>query len=393
MNVTGRLPGDPAGTMGAIEQVLVAPVDGGGRWGDYYDIAIDPLDDTRFWVIGEYPESFGWANWITSFDISETPAPYALPDDAGIVFTGQSVTIDVLANDYHSGGLDFEISAFDAVSLNGGTVALSVGTGPDGRDELSYTAPTGYTGPDSFNYTITDVNDESSSAAVTAQVHDPAEFRDPDVASGTEPGVDVAYYELSSPAALPDFSLLTPYADDVVTLIDYPATDGVFADSGLSDEVGAVFEAYVVVPAVGFYTFYTESDDGSKLYIGEQVVVDNDGLHGMTEQSGTIGLKPGPHRIRVEFFENAGSAGLIVRIAAGELEKQVVPPEMWRHPSSCPGNLNGDGVVDLIDLAELLGNYGMAEGATYTDGDLDANGTVDLADLATLLGAYGMVCE
>jgi len=58
----------------------------------------------------------------------------------------------------------------------------------------------------------------------------------------------------------------------------------------------------------------------------------------------------------------------------------------------CPGDLNGDGVVNLADLAQLLGHYGES-GAVYEDGDLDGDGDVDLADLAALLGVYGTVCE
>jgi hypothetical protein len=57
-----------------------------------------------------------------------------------------------------------------------------------------------------------------------------------------------------------------------------------------------------------------------------------------------------------------------------------------------PGDLDGDGDVDLSDLAQLLANYGMTEGAVYTDGDLDADGNVDLSDLAALLAVYGTTC-
>ena len=60
----------------------------------------------------------------------------------------------------------------------------------------------------------------------------------------------------------------------------------------------------------GLYKFQTESDDGSRLYIDKTMVVDNDGLHGMTKKEGTIRLKVGWHKITVTFFENGGFAGL-----------------------------------------------------------------------------------
>ena len=58
----------------------------------------------------------------------------------------------------------------------------------------------------------------------------------------------------------------------------------------------------------------------------------------------------------------------------------------------CPGDLNGDGIVGLSDLAILLSNYGMAAGATYANGDIDGDGDVDLSDLAALLSVYGILC-
>ena len=49
-----------------------------------------------------------------------------------------------------------------------------------------------------------------------------------------------------------------------------------------------------------------------------------------------------------------------------------------------PGDLDGDGDVDLADLAILLASYGVDDG-----GDLDGDGDTDLTDLAILLANYG----
>ena len=60
---------------------------------------------------------------------------------------------------------------------------------------------------------------------------------------------------------------------------------------------------------------------------------------------------------------------------------------------TCPGDVNHDSVVDLSDLATLLGNYGLTADATCEDGDIDCDWDIDLDDLAALLGAYGDLCN
>jgi len=62
----------------------------------------------------------------------------------------------------------------------------------------------------------------------------------------------------------------------------------------------------------------------------------------------------------------------------------------------CTADIDGSGdcIVNLADLAVLLGNYGVTSGATHDQGDIEGNdGDVDLADLATMLGQYNDDCN
>lgn len=57
---------------------------------------------------------------------------------------------------------------------------------------------------------------------------------------------------------------------------------------------------------------------------------------------------------------------------------------------SCPGDLDGSGIVDAIDLVVLLGGWGTCDTCQDLVGaDLDANGLVDGTDLTSLLGVWG----
>ena len=75
--------------------------------------------------------------------------------------------------------------------------------------------------------------------------------------------------------------------------------------------------------------------------------------------------------------------------AAGASNVATVTLVYWE----CVGDLNGDGQVDLSDLAQLLSGYGLTGGAEYEDGDLDGDVDVDLEDLAALLAHYGDICH
>ena len=55
--------------------------------------------------------------------------------------------------------------------------------------------------------------------------------------------------------------------------------------------------------------------------------------------------------------------------------------------SSCPADLNGDGIVTGSDLGILLGEWGTSGGSSGAD--LDGDGIVSGSDLGILLGDWG----
>jgi hypothetical protein len=147
--------------------------------------------------------------------------------------------------------------------------------------------------------------------------------RAPEKAGAGQPGIRYAYFE-GDWDALPNFRVLPKTREGVVP--------GFQLSPRLRPErIGFEFAGYFRVPADDVYAFYTESDDGSRLYIGDTLVVDNDGLHGSLEKQGTIALAAGLHPIRVLYFNKTGGMGLNVNYASGRIKKQPVPEALLFH--------------------------------------------------------------
>ena len=240
-------------------------------------------------------------------------------------------------------------------------------------------------------YYIEDAGGQSSTGHVTIFTELP---RPADNPANVEPGASTNYYALDNLSSLPNFDLLDPIGQEVVSQVNFPSTGGNFAGSGLSDDIGAVFEGYIDIPESNTYVLYVDSDDGSKLYIGGQLLIDNDGLHGMVEEAGQIALAPGLHEIRVEFFERGGGAGCIVSLSSDTLLKQVIHESMWWHHVVIYGDINDDGSVDVLDLLELIAAWGSCDllppgdGSDDCDPDLNGDGNVDVEDLLELIAQW-----
>ena len=129
-------------------------------------------------------------------------------------------------------------------------------------------------------------------------------------------GLEYSYYE-GSWDQLPDFNKLDVVATGVIPNFD-------ITPRKQHNYFGFQFEGFVLLPKDGVYSFFTDSDDGSRLYIGGTLVVENDGLHGINEEKGSIALSAGYHPIRVTFFEKNGANQLKVSFIGPNMKKQVI---------------------------------------------------------------------
>jgi len=145
--------------------------------------------------------------------------------------------------------------------------------------------------------------------------------------SGLKPGLKYAYYELGEKhrqEKLPDFSEMKPKITGIADRCDLSRAQ--------RDEYFALkFAGFIKVPADGIYTFYTDSDDGSRLYIDSVEVVDNDYSHPIKEESGQIPLSAGTYPFKLLFYQGMGGKGLVVRYQGPDIEKQPIPPNVLFH--------------------------------------------------------------
>lgn len=164
---------------------------------------------------------------------------------------------------------------------------------------------------------------------------------------------------------IPNFNALTPKLrawvstptvnDDNSNLVAFP---NAINDKTLpigKDSVGVSYQGYINIPKTGNWKFYTSSDDGSRLYIDNNEVVANDGLHGNVEQSGTIdNLSAGWHTIKVNYFEKGGGQALSVSYeCAGcnsAVNKTIVPPG---NLSIVSGGNKGNPELDVSNYGTL----------------------------------------
>ncbi|HYG74751.1 MAG TPA: PA14 domain-containing protein [Planctomycetota bacterium] len=88
------------------------------------------------------------------------------------------------------------------------------------------------------------------------------------------------------------------------------------------------------------YTFYTVSDDGVRLWVNGQQLIDNWTVHPATENSGSIALTAGQKvDVVLEFYDNTSAALIRLSWSSPSVAKQVIPKAQLFPPAGGGGAL------------------------------------------------------
>lgn len=130
-------------------------------------------------------------------------------------------------------------------------------------------------------------------------------------------------YELEVVNALPDFWTLPPIGSIYTKTLNVPDQQywnahGIPGVTRRTEWFGIDYHGTFWVREAGEYGFQLESDDGAKLIIDDQLVIDVDGTHDAIRKEGRITLQKGRHTIHVPYFQGP--------LAAVALVLSVKPP-------------------------------------------------------------------
>ena len=121
--------------------------------------------------------------------------------------------------------------------------------------------------------------------------------------------------EMTANGPVVDVATLQPNITSISEAINFNTRNEWYA---ISERIprGGTFAAKWIgnleIETEGLYTFYTSSDDGSRLWINNQMVVNNGGYHAALQKSGSLHLWKGVHSIVADFFHAGGTASMKV---------------------------------------------------------------------------------
>lgn len=254
-------------------------------------------------------------DWSISFDSPELEPPFQLtgildiePDyaPAGLSFTPMDIFLDE-----HEVTLEHDFEGFHLRYTTDGSE-------PTARSPL-YTEPIVLEKTTTIKARIFDAEDRGRSEVLEktfrkVQPYAPVKLKKAQLQNG----LSYNYYEGDFSTQIPGFDSLTVKKTGITKNFDIEAL------SMRKNHFALQFEGYIEIPEAGIYTFYTRSDDGSRLYIHDEPVVDNDGSHSARTRYGNVALEAGLHPIRIDYFEDFLGQELELGYETETVDRRVV---------------------------------------------------------------------
>jgi parallel beta-helix repeat protein len=170
---------------------------------------------------------------------------------------------------------------------------------------------------------------------------------------------------------------------------------GPWPDFG-SDTFSIRWRGLLRTSSAGTYTFYSFTDDGVRLWVNGQLIIDRWVDQAPTEASGTISLNADTwYSFTMEYYENGGGAVAVLYWQPPGEPKSLIPPDRLMPDGDCNANgtldrcdvaagapdCNGNGVPDDCDIASGVSQDANGDGVPDECADCNGNGIADWLDI------------
>jgi hypothetical protein len=367
MTLTGRRLADPPGQMGRPLEVFAGDFGSAGRWGDYYDMALDPIDGTALWAIGMTQRSGGWHTHVAEFSIADA-IDVVSPDGGESLVQGQPTSVEWTGNPAGvfqvQQSSNFGEIAVVAESFEGGS--LPPGFSTSGDASWSIDASTAFDGVLSARSGAIG-NLQSTTLETTVEGPTTASFA---YRTSSESG-DALRFLVNGEVQL----VLSGDNDWAEFSIEIPEGFAVLAWEYEKSFTGSAGEDAAWIDLFGLETDVTRWAD---------VVAET--AAGASAASWTPADDTASAKVRVR--------ELLSPTVATTWTESDAPFVVVPTPGGCPGDVTGDDVVDVFDFSELAAAFGSGPGDANWNpaADFDGNGEIDVFDFSTLAAAFGLPC-
>ena len=158
---------------------------------------------------------------------------------------------------------------------------------------------------------------------------------------------DIAHYLLRDtrlPAAL-SYSIYTGRRDDLNDKRELPLTDSGHCDGFTIDvphrsaHYTIQFDGFLRIEQPGQYTFHVKADDGARLFIDDQLVVDNNTARNRDRavaEQGSVKLQSGLRAISLTYFQRGRAAQLVVEWEGPGRSRSQIPMDVLQNARDLP---------------------------------------------------------